>query len=123
MFRCLLCSLCCVLLFVYTSVLGGILYVLFVNHPSDHSLLRFAVSVRALDVTVSQSSVQVARGQAAILPCSFSTSAALTNLNIIWMVIPLSNANQPEQVHITYTHSLTVTELCLCFYSRKKQSW
>ncbi|XP_068173612.1 immunoglobulin superfamily member 11 isoform X2 [Antennarius striatus] len=51
----------------------------------------------ALDVTVSQSSVQVARGQAAVLPCTFSTSAALTNLNVIWMVIPLSNANQPEQ--------------------------
>ncbi|XP_017289853.1 immunoglobulin superfamily member 11 isoform X3 [Kryptolebias marmoratus] len=59
-----------------------------------------AVCVRALDVTVSQSSVQVARGQAAILPCSFTTSAALNNLNIIWMVIPLSNANQPEQVII-----------------------
>ncbi|XP_029027148.1 immunoglobulin superfamily member 11 isoform X2 [Betta splendens] len=58
------------------------------------------VSVQALDVTVSQSSVQVARGQAAVLPCSFTTSAALTNLNIIWMVIPLSNANQPEQVII-----------------------
>ncbi|KAL6116433.1 igsf11 [Pungitius sinensis] len=56
--------------------------------------------VRALDVTVSQSSVQVARGQAAVLPCSFTTSAALNNLNIIWMVIPLSNANQPEQVII-----------------------
>uniref|UniRef100_A0A3Q2E8L7 Immunoglobulin superfamily member 11 n=1 Tax=Cyprinodon variegatus TaxID=28743 RepID=A0A3Q2E8L7_CYPVA len=58
------------------------------------------MSVRALEVTVSQSSIQVARGQAAILPCSFTTSAALTNLNIIWMVIPLSNANQPEQVII-----------------------
>uniref|UniRef100_A0A8C7V5T4 Ig-like domain-containing protein n=1 Tax=Oncorhynchus mykiss TaxID=8022 RepID=A0A8C7V5T4_ONCMY len=58
------------------------------------------LSVRALDVTVTQSSIQVARGQAAILPCSFSTSAALNNLNIIWMVIPLSNANQPEQVII-----------------------
>lgn len=57
-----------------------------------------AVCVQALDVTVSQSSIQVARGQAAILPCSFTTSAALNNLNIIWMVIPLSNANQPEQV-------------------------
>ena len=57
--------------------------------------------VRALDVTVSQSSIQVARGQAAVLPCSFTTSAALNNLNIIWMVIPLSNANQPEQVQCT----------------------
>lgn len=57
-----------------------------------------AACVRALDVTVSQSSIQVARGQPAVLPCSFSTSAALNNLNIIWMVIPLSNANQPEQV-------------------------
>lgn len=64
----------------------------------DHCLLPLAVCVRALDVTVSQSSIQVARGQAAVLPCSFTTSAALNNLNIIWMVIPLSNANQPEQV-------------------------
>uniref|UniRef100_A0A669BSJ8 Immunoglobulin superfamily member 11 n=1 Tax=Oreochromis niloticus TaxID=8128 RepID=A0A669BSJ8_ORENI len=56
--------------------------------------------VQALDVTMPQRSVQVARGQAAILPCSFTTSAALTNLNIIWMVTPLSNAHQPEQVII-----------------------
>ncbi|KAF0030760.1 hypothetical protein F2P81_017491 [Scophthalmus maximus] len=62
--------------------------------------LRIGVCVRALDVTVAQSSIQVARGQAAVLPCSFTTSAALNNLNIIWMVIPLSNANQPEQVII-----------------------
>ncbi|XP_051783118.1 immunoglobulin superfamily member 11 [Erpetoichthys calabaricus] len=54
--------------------------------------------VMALEVSVSQSSVQVARGQTAILPCTFTTSAALNNLNIIWMVTPLSNANQPEQV-------------------------
>uniref|UniRef100_A0A671SEH0 Immunoglobulin superfamily member 11-like n=1 Tax=Sinocyclocheilus anshuiensis TaxID=1608454 RepID=A0A671SEH0_9TELE len=56
--------------------------------------------VRALEVRVSQSSVQVARGQAAILPCTFTTSAALNNLYIIWMVTPLANANQPEQVII-----------------------
>ncbi|CAL8344960.1 unnamed protein product [Arctogadus glacialis] len=62
-------------------------------------VLQKGLCVRALDVTVSQSSIQVARGQAAVLPCSFTTSAALNNLNIIWMVIPLSNANQPEQVH------------------------
>lgn len=64
----------------------------------NHSSFVPTVGVQALDVTVSQSSVQVARGKAAILPCSFTTSAALNNLNIIWMVIPLSNANQPEQV-------------------------
>ncbi|XP_016148287.1 immunoglobulin superfamily member 11 isoform X2 [Sinocyclocheilus grahami] len=58
------------------------------------------VCVRSLEVTVSQSSVQVARGQAAILPCTFTTSAALNNLYIIWMVTPLANANQPEQVII-----------------------
>lgn len=58
------------------------------------------VCVRALEVTVSQSSVQVARGQAAVLPCTFTTSAALNNLYIIWMVTPLANANQPEQVII-----------------------
>lgn len=71
-------------------------------YPPTKSLCMFfsVVSVRALDVTVTQSSIQVARGQAAILPCSFSTSAALNNLNIIWMVIPLSNANQPEQVNL-----------------------
>uniref|UniRef100_A0A3P9NKQ5 Immunoglobulin superfamily member 11 n=1 Tax=Poecilia reticulata TaxID=8081 RepID=A0A3P9NKQ5_POERE len=62
--------------------------------------VKLQVCVRALEVTVSQNSIQVARGQTAILPCSFTTSAALTNLNIIWMVIPLSNANLPEQVII-----------------------
>uniref|UniRef100_A0A8C3A581 Immunoglobulin superfamily member 11 n=1 Tax=Cyclopterus lumpus TaxID=8103 RepID=A0A8C3A581_CYCLU len=67
---------------------------------SPIKLLHISLCVRALDVTVSQSSVQVARGQAAVLPCSFTTSAALNNLNIIWMVIPLSNANKPEQVII-----------------------
>ncbi|KAK7155998.1 hypothetical protein R3I94_006157 [Phoxinus phoxinus] len=34
------------------------------------------------------------------MPCTFSTSAALNNLYIIWMVTPLANANQPEQVII-----------------------
>uniref|UniRef100_A0A8B9KL68 Immunoglobulin superfamily member 11 n=1 Tax=Astyanax mexicanus TaxID=7994 RepID=A0A8B9KL68_ASTMX len=58
------------------------------------------VCVHSLEVTVRQSSVQVARGQAAILPCTFTTSAALNNLYIIWMVTPLANANQPEQVII-----------------------
>ncbi|KAL4648474.1 immunoglobulin superfamily member 11 [Arapaima gigas] len=56
--------------------------------------------VRTLEVTINQSNVQVARGQTAFLSCTFTTSAALTNLNIIWMVTPLSNANQPEQVII-----------------------
>ncbi|KAM4567155.1 immunoglobulin superfamily member 11 [Odontesthes bonariensis] len=74
--------------------------VIFCMEGSRFDLHTGKVSVRALDVTVSQSSVQVARGQAAVLPCSFTTSAALNNLNIIWMVIPLSNANLPEQVII-----------------------
>uniref|UniRef100_A0A8B9EZZ6 Immunoglobulin superfamily member 11 n=1 Tax=Amazona collaria TaxID=241587 RepID=A0A8B9EZZ6_9PSIT len=51
-----------------------------------------------LEVSVSSGSIQVARGQTAVLPCTFTTNAALTNLNVIWMVIPLSNANQPQQV-------------------------
>ncbi|XP_030237651.1 immunoglobulin superfamily member 11 isoform X1 [Gadus morhua] len=71
--------------------------VIFCMEGSRFDLNTAKVCVRALDVTVSQSSIQVARGQAAVLPCSFTTSAALNNLNIIWMVIPLSNANQPEQ--------------------------
>uniref|UniRef100_A0A674IB69 Immunoglobulin superfamily member 11 n=1 Tax=Terrapene triunguis TaxID=2587831 RepID=A0A674IB69_9SAUR len=58
----------------------------------------FTGLVSPLEVSVSSGSIQVARGQTAILPCTFTTSAALTNLNVIWMVIPLSNANQPEQV-------------------------
>ncbi|XP_037014697.1 immunoglobulin superfamily member 11 isoform X2 [Artibeus jamaicensis] len=52
----------------------------------------------SLDVSGSPGSVQVARGQTAVLPCTFTTNAALINLNVIWMVIPLANANQPEQV-------------------------
>ncbi|XP_055965362.1 immunoglobulin superfamily member 11 isoform X2 [Sorex fumeus] len=59
------------------------------------SLHGVAVS---LEVSESPGSVQVARGQTAVLPCTFTTSAALLNLNVIWMVIPLANANQPEQV-------------------------
>ncbi|KAL2805069.1 immunoglobulin superfamily member 11 isoform f precursor [Daubentonia madagascariensis] len=52
----------------------------------------------SLEVSESPGSIQVARGRTAVLPCTFTTSAALINLNVIWMVIPLSNANQPEQV-------------------------
>lgn len=56
----------------------------------------------SLEVSESPGSVQVARGQTAVLPCTFTTSAALINLNVIWMVIPLSNANQPEQVLLSH---------------------
>ncbi|XP_021083639.1 immunoglobulin superfamily member 11 isoform X4 [Mesocricetus auratus] len=61
-------------------------------------LLEDAGVAVSLEVSESPGSIQVARGQTAVLPCAFSTSAALINLNVIWMVIPLSNANQPEQV-------------------------
>nr|XP_040126252.1 immunoglobulin superfamily member 11 isoform X6 [Ictidomys tridecemlineatus] len=61
-------------------------------------LLSLHGLVVSLEVSESPGSIQVARGQTAVLPCTFSTSAALINLNVIWMVIPLSNANQPEQV-------------------------
>ncbi|XP_075449757.1 immunoglobulin superfamily member 11 [Ascaphus truei] len=56
--------------------------------------------VTPLQVSVSKQNIEVARGQSAGLYCTFITSAALTNLNIIWTVTPLSNANQPEQVII-----------------------
>uniref|UniRef100_A0A8C0AY73 Immunoglobulin superfamily member 11 n=1 Tax=Buteo japonicus TaxID=224669 RepID=A0A8C0AY73_9AVES len=67
------------------------------------SLKHISLSLRhslvcPLEVSVSSGSIQVARGQTAVLPCTFTTNAALTNLNVIWMVIPLSNANQPQQV-------------------------
>ncbi|KAK2540944.1 Igsf11 [Columba guinea] len=61
-------------------------------------VLFFSGLVCPLEVSVSSGSIQVARGQTAVLPCTFTTNAALTNLNVIWMVIPLSNANQPQQV-------------------------
>ncbi|XP_062906938.1 immunoglobulin superfamily member 11 isoform X1 [Mobula hypostoma] len=54
--------------------------------------------VELLEVTVGSTSVKVARGQTAVLPCTFKTNAALTQLNVIWTVTPRSNANQPEQV-------------------------
>ncbi|XP_077740039.1 immunoglobulin superfamily member 11 isoform X3 [Canis aureus] len=61
--------------------------------------LSFISGVAAsLEVSESPGSIQVARGHTAVLPCTFTTNAALINLNVIWMVIPLSNANQPEQV-------------------------
>ncbi|XP_075710795.1 immunoglobulin superfamily member 11 isoform X1 [Rhinoderma darwinii] len=56
--------------------------------------------VTALQVMIDKDNIQVARGQSAALLCTFTTSAALTNLNIIWTVTPLSNANQPEQIII-----------------------
>ncbi|XP_063812844.1 immunoglobulin superfamily member 11 isoform X2 [Pseudophryne corroboree] len=56
--------------------------------------------VTALQVIIEKENIQVARGQSAGLLCTFTTSAALTNLNIIWTVTPLSNANQPEQIII-----------------------
>ncbi|KAM6099204.1 immunoglobulin superfamily member 11 isoform 1-T1 [Theristicus caerulescens] len=62
------------------------------------ALLALRGLVCPLEVSVSSGSIQVARGQTAVLPCTFTTNAALTNLNVIWMVIPLSNANQPQQV-------------------------
>ncbi|XP_069492019.1 immunoglobulin superfamily member 11 [Ambystoma mexicanum] len=63
-------------------------------------LLALQGLVNSLEVSVGSSSVQVARGDTAVLHCNFITSAALTNLNIIWTVAPLSNANQPVQVLI-----------------------
>ncbi|KAM8976948.1 LOW QUALITY PROTEIN: immunoglobulin superfamily member 11 [Pelodytes ibericus] len=56
--------------------------------------------VASLEVIIEKENIQVARGQSAALFCSLTTSAALTNLNIIWTVTPLSNANQPEQIII-----------------------
>ncbi|XP_078415944.1 immunoglobulin superfamily member 11 isoform X2 [Cetorhinus maximus] len=61
-------------------------------------IICFEGWVESLEVTMSSKSVQVARGQTAELPCTFITSAALNQLNIIWTVTPLSNVNQPEQV-------------------------
>lgn len=71
------------------------------RRESTWSPVRSSVGVAAsLEVSESPGSIQVARGHTAVLPCTFTTSAALINLNVIWMVIPLSNANQPEQVFL-----------------------
>lgn len=114
-FRHLVCSFYSLVSFVYTL---SIMY-----QDPNQGLLPPAVCVRALDVTVSQSSIQVARGQAAILPCSFTTSAALNNLNIIWMVIPLSNANQPEQVQYTSLMHVQGQSSPLVFSANSSKSW
>ncbi|XP_070644530.1 immunoglobulin superfamily member 11 isoform X1 [Bos indicus] len=77
------------------------IYQLFSLLPSlknSNDLHQWQGVAASLEVSESPGSVQVARGQTAVLPCTFTTSAALINLNVIWMVIPLSNANQPEQV-------------------------
>ncbi|GAB0177635.1 immunoglobulin superfamily member 11 [Grus japonensis] len=74
--------------------------VMLAQPPTPLSIRRLLLAglVCPLEVSVSSGSIQVARGQTAVLPCTFTTNAALTNLNVIWMVIPLSNANQPQQV-------------------------
>ncbi|XP_072441149.1 immunoglobulin superfamily member 11 isoform X3 [Chiloscyllium punctatum] len=75
-------------------------------------IICFQGWVESLEVTMSSKSVQVARGETAELPCTFITNAALNQLNIIWTVTPLSNANQPEQCH-PLSHHVDFKELLM----------
>uniref|UniRef100_H3AG42 Zgc:165604 n=1 Tax=Latimeria chalumnae TaxID=7897 RepID=H3AG42_LATCH len=63
-----------------------------------------------IKVSVGTSSIQVVRGDSALLPCSFITTAALNRLNIIWTVTPLSDQSYPQQV-IAYEQSQIVESL------------
>ncbi|KAJ0062078.1 hypothetical protein NL108_015250 [Boleophthalmus pectinirostris] len=50
-----------------------------------------------------ESNLEVLRGDAVTLPCSFFTSSPLTKLNVIWTLAPFSSPENPVQV-IVYDH-------------------
>ncbi|KAJ0004499.1 hypothetical protein NQD34_010713 [Periophthalmus magnuspinnatus] len=50
-----------------------------------------------------ESNLEVLRGDAVTLPCSFFTSSPLTKLNVIWTLAPFSSPENPIQV-IVYDH-------------------
>ncbi|XP_005735438.1 immunoglobulin superfamily member 11 [Pundamilia nyererei] len=65
----------------------------------------------ALRVTMRESSLEVARGDFVVLPCSFYTSASnhLSRLNIIWTLTPFSSPEAPIQV-IVYDHRQVIED-------------
>uniref|UniRef100_A0A672ZF36 Zgc:165604 n=1 Tax=Sphaeramia orbicularis TaxID=375764 RepID=A0A672ZF36_9TELE len=60
-------------------------------------------------VTMRESSVEVVRGDFAILPCSFFTSSPLSRLNVIWTLAPFTNPESPIQV-IVYDHGQVIED-------------
>ncbi|XP_039474057.1 immunoglobulin superfamily member 11 isoform X2 [Oreochromis aureus] len=58
-----------------------------------------------------ESSLEVARGDFVVLPCSFYTSASnhLSRLNIIWTLTPFSSPEAPIQV-IVYDHGQVIED-------------
>ncbi|XP_077596966.1 immunoglobulin superfamily member 11 isoform X3 [Stigmatopora nigra] len=63
----------------------------------------------ALSVTMSESTMEVVRGDYIILPCSFSTYSPLSRLNIIWTLAPFSSPESPFQV-IVYDHGQIIED-------------
>ncbi|CAL1573509.1 unnamed protein product [Knipowitschia caucasica] len=57
----------------------------------------------ALTVNMRESNLEVLRGDAVTLPCSFFTSDPVSQLNVIWTVVPFSSTETPTQV-IVYDH-------------------
>ncbi|KAK7926122.1 hypothetical protein WMY93_008432 [Mugilogobius chulae] len=57
-----------------------------------------------------ETNVEVLRGEAVTLPCSFFTSSPLTRLNVIWTLVPFSNPENPKQV-IVYDHEQVMDDL------------
>uniref|UniRef100_A0A8C6S7I7 Zgc:165604 n=1 Tax=Neogobius melanostomus TaxID=47308 RepID=A0A8C6S7I7_9GOBI len=71
--------------------------------PKSGKELLFSLFTDALSVTMRESSLQVIRGDAVNLPCSFFTSSPINKLNVIWTVAPFSSPENPIQV-IVYDH-------------------
>ncbi|XP_033834759.2 immunoglobulin superfamily member 11 [Periophthalmus magnuspinnatus] len=63
----------------------------------------YSLQSGALTVTMRESNLEVLRGDAVTLPCSFFTSSPLTKLNVIWTLAPFSSPENPIQV-IVYDH-------------------
>ncbi|KAM4545659.1 immunoglobulin superfamily member 11 isoform 2-T2 [Odontesthes bonariensis] len=56
-----------------------------------------------------ESSVEVVRGDFAILPCSFFSSSRLSRLNVIWTLAPFTSPESPMQV-IVYDHGQVIED-------------
>ncbi|XP_026200318.1 immunoglobulin domain-containing protein isoform X2 [Anabas testudineus] len=63
----------------------------------------------ALRVTMSESNLEVVRGDFVVMPCSFFTSSPLSRLNVIWTLAPFSSPETPIQV-IVYDHGQVIED-------------
>lgn len=73
------------------------------------ALHLYTLQTDALTVTMRESSLEVIRGDAVTLPCSFFTSSPLSKLNVIWTLASLSDPENPTQV-IVYDHGKVIED-------------